>query len=229
MIFVRVERKNGFDGEVQLHIDGLPPGVTASCGRILAGQAQDGCIVLKASPDAQPCVANVVIRGTASIPESDGRVTTLESEAVIYQETYQPGGGRGHWPVETHTVSVGQPSDIRRVTLSTHTLTLKPGESKTIDVEIERGEGFDKNVTLAVTNAHLNTVYGNSLPPGVTLDQSRSKTALTGGATKGSITLTAADNAAQVVDQQIVVMANVSLNFVMKATYASDPVAVTVE
>ncbi|MBI3468734.1 MAG: PPC domain-containing protein, partial [Planctomycetes bacterium] len=37
VIFVRVTRKNDFAGPIELAIDGLPEGVTASSGRILAG------------------------------------------------------------------------------------------------------------------------------------------------------------------------------------------------
>ena len=32
-IFVRVVRKHGFTSEVQLHVDGLPPGIVATCGK----------------------------------------------------------------------------------------------------------------------------------------------------------------------------------------------------
>ncbi len=228
VVFVRAERKNGFDGEIQLDVDGLPKGVTASCGRILGGKGQDGCIVLTAAPDAKPAVANITISGSATTENQSGKPTSLSAQAVVYQETYQPGGGRGHWPVESHTVSIGAPADIRKVTLSSHDVVLKPGGSISIDVELERAEGFDKNVTLDVAYTHLNTVYGNSLPEGVTIDKSNSKTALTAGATQGKITLTASKTAPAVDKQQIVVMANVSLNFVMKATYASKPVTVSV-
>lgn len=223
-IFVRTVRKNGFDGEIQLHIDGLPAGVTATCGRILAGKGQDGCIVLQAAADAPQGVSNVTIRGTATLPGGE----QLTAPAANYQETYQPGGGRGHWPVEMHTVSVGAPSDILSVTLSTTELVLEPGGTQQVEVTIERAEGFDKNVTLDVAYRHLNSVYGDSLPEGVTLDTGASKTLLTGGTTQGLITLKAAADAPPVQQQQIVVMANVSLNFVMKATYASQPLLITV-
>src|SRR4029077_5615657 len=46
-IFVRATRKNGFTGDVQLEIEDLPAGVTATCGKIPAN-IQDGCIVLEA-------------------------------------------------------------------------------------------------------------------------------------------------------------------------------------
>ena len=127
-----------------------------------------------------------------------------------------------------HTVAVGQPSDIRSVQLSQCELQLKPGESKQIEVVIERAPDFDKNVTLDVTYNHLNRVYGSSLPTGVSLDKQNSKTLLTGKTVAGHITLTAAKDAKPAERQLVPVMANVSLNFVMKATYAAQPLAITV-
>lgn len=227
-IFVRAERKNGFAGEIQLGIEGLPGGVEASCGRILADKGQDGCIVLQAASDAPMTLANVLVTGKATHAVDGGESLDLTAVALPYQETYQPGGGRGHWPAEMHTVSIGAASDIVAVTLSEYDITLKPGESKQIDVKLERAEGFDKNVTLDVTYNHLNSVYGDSLPKGVTLEKPKSKTLLTGKTAEGHITLTAAKDAPPVERQQICVMAGVSLNFVMKATYASKPLLVSV-
>jgi hypothetical protein len=228
VIFVRAERKNGFDGEIQLQVEGLPPHVSASCGRILSGKHQDGCIVLTADADAQPDVAGVQISGRATVPGDDNSLIELSRNARIYQETYQPGGGRGHWPVDEHVVSIGAPADIRRVTLDAYDLKLRPGESTSINVEIERAPGFDKNVVLEVTYSHLNSIYGDSLPQGVTVDNAASTTLLTAGATRGKITLKAAPDAQLAERQQFAVMANISLNFVMKATYASKPVTLSV-
>lgn len=227
-IFVRTVRKNGFAGEIQLGIEGLPDGVEASCGRILANKGQDGCIVLTAKADAPMGLGNVRVTGTATHALADGQELSLSATALPYQETYQPGGGRGHWPAQLHTVSVGAANDILGVTLNEYEVTLKPGESKEIPVTIVRKEGFDKNVTLDVTYNHLNSIYGSSLPQGVTLDKPKSKTLLTGTTAEGKITLTAAKDASSVDRQQICVMANVSLNFVMKATYASKPLFVSV-
>jgi hypothetical protein len=228
VIFVRAERKHGFEGEIQLQVDGLPPHVSASCGRILSGKHQDGCIVLTAAADARPDVGSIRISGRATVTGENNTPLEVTREARVYQETYQPGGGRGHWPVHEHVVSIGTPADIRSVTLSTHELQLKPGAAATIEVEIERAPGFDKNVVLEVTYSHLSTIYGDSLPLGVTVDNSASTTLLTGGATRGKITLKAAPDAQLAERQQIAVMANISLNFVMKATYASQPVNLTV-
>jgi hypothetical protein len=228
-IFVRAERKNGFTGDIQLGIEGLPSEVEASCGRILGDQGRDGCIVLNAAADAKMMLANVQITGKATHAMDNDQPLEIAAIASPYQEIYQPGGGRGHWPAEMHTISIGETSDIVAITLSEYDIRLKPGESKQIDVKLERAADFDKNVTLEVTYNHLNSVYGDSLPKGVTLDKSKSKTLLTGKTAEGNITLTAAKDAPAVERQQICVMANVSLNFVMKATYASKPLFVSVD
>ena len=226
-IFVRCERKNGFAGEIQLAIDGLPQCVTATCGKIPANGA-DGCIVLEADHDAPLNVANVTIRGIASHALPDGQTLALSAVATPCQEIYFPGGGRGHWQVNTHAVAVTGYGDVRSVTLSDYDITLKPGESKKIEITIDRNAGFDKNVTLDMLFQHLSVIFGNSLPKGVTLDDKDVKSLLSGADTKGHLTLKCAEGAPPCEAQQCVVMANVSLNFVMKATYASRPVRITV-
>jgi hypothetical protein len=143
------------------------------------------------------------------------------------QEFYSPGGGRGHVPVELHTVSVSEPLDIRAVKLSTPAITLKPGEAKTVEVTIERAPEFKQNVTLAAFYQHLNSIYGNCLPAGVTIDDKTSQTLLTAGQSKGSITFKAAADAKPGKDQLVPIMAHVSINFVMKFTYAA-PIRITV-
>jgi hypothetical protein len=229
-IFVRAYRKNGFTGEVQLGVEGLPPGVTASCGRILES-GKDGCIILQAAADAPRGAANLKITGTATLPGADPAQPPIQLTAVAQplQEIYMPGGGRYHYPVDLHTVSVGDVMDLKSVKVSTNAISLKPGTSQKIDVTIERREGFKGNVTLDVLFQHLGSIYGDSLPPGVKIDEKQSQTLLSGDQSQGHITLIAATDAKPVENQQIVVMANVSINFVMKYTYASEPLKVSVQ
>jgi hypothetical protein len=227
VIYVRATRMDGFAGEIQLAIQDLPPGVTASCGRILA-DGRDGCILLKAAPDAKMAACQVHITGTATYTPKDGKPITLTAAARPLQEFYSPGGGRGHVPVDWHTVSISEPMDLRSVKAEPTSIVLKPGESKKIEVTIERSPDFKQNVSLAAHYQHLGSIYGDSLPPGVTVDEKESQTLLTAGQTKGWITLKAAPNAKPVEKQQIAIMAHVSINFVMKFTYAAEPVWVTV-
>ncbi|HEX3151739.1 MAG TPA: PPC domain-containing protein [Gemmataceae bacterium] len=226
-IFVRATRHNGFSGEVQLAVDGLPPGLTAMCGRILP-TGKDGCILLKAAADAKIGAWEIRVTGTGRHARSWKSFSAITATARPLQEIYMPGGGRYHWAVDTHVVSVGDLHDIRSVRLSTHEVELKPGESKRVDVTIERAPEFKGNLSLDVVYQHLGSVYGDSLPPGVTIDDKASQTVITGNQLTGYLTLKAAADA-KPVDRQIVpVMAHVSINFVMKFTYCGDPLVVTV-
>jgi hypothetical protein len=225
VLFVRATRRHDFAGEIQLGVEGLPPGVTAHCGRILPA-GQDGCIIVRAAPDAKQTAVNLRVFGTAPRPGGKGR---LEATARPLQEIYMPGGGRFHYPAQMHTLSVGSPLDLRSVKITPTAITLKPGESKKIDVVIERSPGFKGNVTLDTVFQHLDTVHGGSMPPGVSIDGKTSQTLLSGEQTRGHITLTAAADAKPVSGQQVPVMAHVSINFVMKWTFCAEPLLITVE
>ncbi|MEX1230267.1 MAG: PPC domain-containing protein [Planctomycetaceae bacterium] len=226
VFYVYAIRKNGFAGEVQLQVDGLPEGVTAYCGKIPANR-RDGCVVLEAAADAPFGAANIDISGVGIHKDAAGAETMLADVATVYQEVYSPGGGRGHWPVDVHTVSVGEPNDIRAVKLSTYEITLKPGESQKIDIHVERAAEFKQNVTLDVLFEHL-SIFADPLPEGVTVDATNSKKLLSGTESDGYITLKASDKAAPIEKVQIAVLAHVSINFVVKTTYGSQPVYVTV-
>lgn len=230
VIFVRVTRKHGFTGEIELAVEGLPPGVTATCGRILSGKSLDGAIVLSAAPDAALAMSRISIRGTAAHPQGEGQ-PPLELTAIAspWQEIYMPGGGRAHYMADDHVVCVGAPSDIRNITLSTTEVRLKPGESQTIQVKIERAPDVKANITLDCLFQHLSSVFANTLPEGVTIDGSQSKTLLSNGASEGVIVLKADKTAPPVEKQVCSVMANFAINFVMKATYSSPPIFVSVE
>jgi hypothetical protein len=242
-IFARIVRKNGFAGEVQLHIDGLPEGVTATCGKILKGKNPDGCINLYADPNLKPTTANVRIWGTvipddqpvgqSATPASTGQpvveAVSMNVPVDNYQEYYSPGGGRGLYPVETHTVSVGTSGDLLAVNLSDTEIRLKPGESRKIAITLQRAKEINANVTLDLMNRHLEQAFTNCLPDGVTIDGSQSKTLLTGSDCEGYITLKAEKGSASAERQVCAVLASFSINFVMKATYSSPTLFVTVE
>lgn len=229
VFYVQIERKNGFTGEVQLHVDGLPDGVEAVCGRILPDKGRDGCVILKAGRGAKLSVSNLTVWGTSKWkPTDDAESRDLSATASVYQEMYQPGGGRGHWPVEVHTLSIIEPVDVLAVKLSENEITLKPGESKKIEVTIERAEGFDKNVSLDMRFFHLSE-FCNTFPPGVKFDEGKSSKLITGKNLKGHVVVTADATAAEVERQLIPVTANVSLNFVMKTSFCAEPLWISVK
>src|SRR5205823_7288077 len=109
------------------------------------------------------------------------------------------------FPVDLHTVSVTEPSDVA-IKVTPLRATLTPGGSATLDVEVTRQNGYNKPVVLDVLLRHLGSVYGNPLPPGVTLDEGKSKTLLGPSDTKGKIVLHAADDAAPVENLPIAVL-----------------------
>jgi hypothetical protein len=224
VIFVRAVRKNGFAGEIQLGVEGLPAGVTAHCGRILA-DAKDGCILVRAAPDAKQTAVNLRIFGAAPRPDGRGK---LEATARPLQEIYMPGGGRNHYPADMHTLSIGDPLTLKSLTIRPTSIILKPGESKKVEVTIERVPGFNRNVTLDTVYQHLNTIYGSSMPSGVRINDKASRTLLTGEQTKAYLTFQAAPDAKPVEKQLVPIMAHVSINFVMKWTYCGEPFFITV-
>src|SRR5207245_8915377 len=97
-----------------------------------------------------------------------------------------------------------------------------------IEVALRRRKDYDKWVSLDILLQHLGSVFGNPLPPGVTIEAGKSKTLL-GTASKGHIVIKAAANAAPIEDVPISVLAHVSINFVVKLSYSSPPIMLSVK
>jgi hypothetical protein len=84
-------------------------------------------------------------------------------------------------------------------------------------------------VILDVYLRHLGSKYGDPLPPGVSLDEGASKTLLGPTETKGKIVLKAAPDAPEIQDLPIAVLGQISINFVVKVSHASEPLLITVK
>jgi hypothetical protein len=225
--YVHVVRSNGFTGPVAVEVKGVPEKVTVSPLTIPPEMTQ-GVLVLTAGADAQRDAANVQVIGTGVAKTSEGKEEKLIRAATPNQEIYFPGGGRGRFDVSMQTVAVTEPSDILKVEVTPPVISLKPGEEVKLDVTIHRRKDYDKAVTLDVMLRHLGGVFGNPLPPGVTLVENKSKTLL-GTASKGHIVLRADPKAAPIENVPVSVLANVSINFVVKVSYSSPPLLVTVQ
>ena len=74
----------------------------------------------------------------------------------------------------------------------------------------------------------MNQVFGSPLPPGVTIEAGKSKSLL-GTGSQGHFVLKAAANAAPIDNVPISVLAHVSINFVVKVSYSSPPILLTIE
>jgi hypothetical protein len=225
--YVQVNRLNGFAGPVKVEVHGLPDGVTVSPLTIPASMTQ-GCLVLSAAPDAKLDAAAVEVTGTAEAADEHGKPVALTRTATPIEEIYFPGGGRGRFDVGMLAVAVTGPSDLLEVKAATNKVVLKPGQEVTIDVTVKRRPDYDKTVTLDVLLRHLGQVYGNPLPPGVTMVDGKSKTLL-GTGNAGTIVLKAAADAPECADVPVCVQGYVPVNFVVKIGYASKPILVSVK
>lgn len=226
-LFIRSTRRSGFTGEIRLSVEGLPPGITAHADRVRVGMDQ-ACVILRAAADVKPDFRRIRVVGTADISLPDGTSQTIRRVATPLQEIYMPGGGRRGYGVNTQVVSITEPSDVL-LKLSANKLTLAPGGTASVDVEVVRQKGYDKNVVLDVYLRHLSGKFGDPLPPGVSLDEDASKTLLGPTETKGKIVLKAASTAAPIENLPIAVLGQVSINFVVKVSHASEPLLISVQ
>jgi hypothetical protein len=226
-MYVLATRRHGFNGEIGLSVENLPLGVTATAGKIPAGVSQ-GCVIFNAAPDAKPDFRRIRILGTGSRGLPGGGVEEIRRPAVPLQEIYLPGGGRGRYPVDTHVAAVTGPPDII-VKVSAKKLNIKAGGTASVDVTVERSATYKGNVILDVYLRHLGSKYGDPLPPGVSLDESASKTLLGPTEAAGKLVFRAAAGAMEVRDLPIAVLGQVSINFVVKVSHAGPPVLLTVE
>ena len=129
--------------------------------------------------------------------------------------------------MKLQSVAVTTPSDVLKVDVSPKYIILKPGGEVRLDVTLKRRADYDKDVSLDILLQHLGGVHGNPLPPGVTIVGGKSKTLLGKGST-GHIVLQAAANAEPIENVPICVLAHVSINFVVKISYASQPIQLSI-
>jgi hypothetical protein len=226
-LFATVNRVNGFAGPVKVEVKGLPAGVSVNPLTIPANMTQ-GLLVVSAAEDAKVDASVIQITGTGEATDDGGKPVSLVREATALEEIYSPGGGRARFEAGMLAVAVTTPSDLLNVKVNKNRITLKPGEEVKIDVEVIRNANYDKGLTLDVPLRHLGSVFGNPLPPGVTMVEGKSKTLLGTGST-GHIVLKADANAAECTDVPVCVQGFVAINFVVKIGYSSEVIWVSVK
>ncbi len=224
--FVQLVRNDGFTGPVKVEVKGLPKGVSVNPLTIPANMTQ-GLLVLNAAKDAPLTLSPVEIVGSAEV-EFAGKKSILTQPCVAVEEIYLPGGGRGRFDVRMQTIAVCEPLDIIEIVAKPEKLVLKPGDEIKIDVTIKRRADYDKTVTIDVPLRHLGSVFGSTLPPGVTLVEGKSKTGLGTGNT-GHIVLKVAPDAPPCDDVPISIQAFASINFVVKVGYSSPVIPLTIQ
>ncbi len=223
--YVQVDRER-LCRPVAVTLEGMPAGLAASPLTIPPSMTQ-GLVVVTATPDARRDAKVFRVVGTAVVTDVQGAKKSIVRDAVAREEIYLPGGGRGLFDIDTAVAAVTSANDIVKVQVEPQEVTLVPGQEVRLKVRIQRRPDFNKGVSLDVLLRHLGKIFGNPLPPGVTLAEDKSKT-LIGTGNEGVIVLRAAADAKPIEHVPISVLANVSVNFMVKMSYSSPVVWLSV-
>jgi hypothetical protein len=137
-VSVTADRLPGYEGPIEIEVQGLPPGVTAGQAIIPAGQTST-VVALSAGPNslAGAFPSPIKIVGHASVDGSD-LVRRANEDAPL------------------QFASVIPPPDVL-VTTEPQQLTIQPGKAVTVTLHVQRQNGFKGRVPCSVEN----------LPPGV--------------------------------------------------------------
>lgn len=225
--YVRVKRTGGFAGTISFHPENLPAGINMIPLNLPETQ-NDGLLLFQCAKDAKPGASLVNIIAKAKYKDKAGNEREIIKRVSPLTELKMPGGGRSTWPVETQMIAITPEKDIVQIKVSPEKIILEPGKTIAIDVEIVRAENYKGRVSLDIRHQHLGQIFGNPLPPGVTMLDTGAKTALSEKETKGKVLLKVAPDAKPFEEVPICILANVSLNFTVKRGYASNPIMVNI-
>jgi hypothetical protein len=131
-VTVFVWRHDGFDGAVDVALEGLPPGLSALPGRILP---EENSVVLTIAADAAApaLVTRFTVNGTAEI---GGRPVARVARA----------------DERVSVIATGLAPDVRVAAVTPSVIELAPGQRAVVTATIERANGFAGRVPLAVNN-----------------------------------------------------------------------------
>jgi WD40 repeat protein len=128
-----VQRQDGFDGPVEIALEGLPPGVHATTTRIEPGlYAAD--LILSADEDA-PAHSEPTWKAIAQ--------AVIEGREVVH--TVDPGGPSAGW------ITVTGPPNLK-VNPRTDRVVIRPGERVELTFGVERSPAFQGRVPIEVHN-----------------------------------------------------------------------------
>lgn len=225
--FAGVTRHNGFDGPVEIGVEGLPSGVTLLPATIPAGM-NHCALILTADENAKIDAALVRVFGKATVARPGESAREIKRYGIITCELQQGGGSAQiRWPCKTQIVGVTEPLDLVRVEASPTEISLQPGGQAEIKVRIVRREGNSDPATLAMSHMYYTNSCGDQLPPGVTMS-SRSRTQLKGNESESTIILECSKDALAVENLPIAVMTRVYVTYNISTNYASTPIRLSV-
>jgi len=239
---LHLERLHGLQGPVQVDVQGLPEGVTAS--RLVftekngektyrdhnanVHREQEGCLVLTAAPDAKVTAANVRVTGTATLKDAEGRETTIVGNCRPLQGRHYQGPCR----VALHTVAVTNSSTLVATPSATEA-RLVPGGSIRIDFELKRGADLPADFKFVfgpqLSKLGINGVEGaDPFPPGIVVDLDKSKLRLAPTETKGWLVLNVAASTEPMAEIPFSVMASAGTDGRRPVLYSTPAIYLTV-
>jgi hypothetical protein len=213
---VTIERRNGFDGPVELFARGLPAGVLFEKS-IIPSHLNQGNIVLTGSLDAVPDAQNVEVYGVASVRLSGGQTKTIQRTAEPFAPMGQA-GGRSFYHVPSLTAAVVEGSDII-MEATPRQVTLRPGESATVEIKVTRNN-YDGPIEMNVILWNL-TQRLSELPAGVIYEEKQSKTSLGPNETEGRVTFRVEADAPPLDDYLMTVLGQITYNRIFMTRVAA--------
>lgn len=195
---VTVERRNGFNGPIELSVRGLPAGVFAHPSTVPAHLTQAN-IVVTAIAEAKPYVRPIRIVGRAG---------DLERTATPFAPMGQA-GGRSFLAVPSAYVGVTEASDII-LDAEPKDVILEPGKSVRVRIRATRNQ-YSGPIEMNVILWNLMQRF-SKLPAGVIYEEKQSKTSLAANETEGYVTLRADADAPKLKDYLMAVMGQITYN-----------------
>jgi hypothetical protein len=132
LVTVNLSRVDGFDGPVDLQVEGLPAGLTATASRIEAG-ALSAIVALSADATAP----------AFSLPT--WKVIARASSGRTIEHTLDPGGPEGGWITVTPSANLAIAAEPRCV-------EIHPGQQVAMRLTVTRGPAFAGRVPIDVRN-----------------------------------------------------------------------------
>jgi hypothetical protein len=171
-VTVNIQRLNGFGGKVDLKVEGLPAGITASPAFIPAGQ-QAGTFTLSADAMAAPGgFAQVRVIGTATIAEKP--VERVAQPIEIYRAPLAQDGQDSRRPCLIFTAAV-MPPTAYALDLDQRAVTVKKGTNVQIKVKAIRQMGVTQQINITAAgqppnvNPQLQNINANANEATITL------------------------------------------------------------
>jgi hypothetical protein len=170
-VTVNVQRINGFGGKIDLKVDGLPAGITASPAFVPAGQ-QAAQFTLNAEAMAAAGFGHIKVIGTATIAEKPVERTAQPVE--IYRQPLAGDNQDSRRPCRIFTAAV-MPPTAYSLDLEQKAITAKKGTNVQIKVKAIRQMGVTQQINLTVAgqpgnvNPQLQNVNANANEAVITL------------------------------------------------------------